>query len=122
MKWITAARGVRYREHGTRKHGVKPDRYYTIYFRRDGKQVFEKIGCSSEGWTLEKVIDELNQLKANYRTGAGPVTLKEKQAIEHDRKAEEARQSDILEKENVTFKVFFENDYLPIQKPHCLYD
>jgi len=78
MKWTTAARGVRYREHGTRKHGVKPDRYYTIYFRRDGKQVFEKIGWSSEGWTLEKVINELNQLKANYRTGAGPVTLKEK--------------------------------------------
>ena len=118
MKWITASRGVRYREHGTRKHGVKLDRYYTIYFRRDGKQVFEKIGWSSEGWTLEKVIDELNQLKANYRTGAGPVTLKEKQVIENDRKAEEMRQSDILEKDNITFKFFFENDYLPIQKTH----
>ena len=118
MKWITAARGVRYREHGTRKHGIKQDRYYTIYFRRDGKQVFEKIGWSSEGWTLEKVIDELNQLKANYRTGAGPVTLKEKQVIEHDRKAAETRQGEILEKENIMFKAFFENDYLPIQKMH----
>jgi integrase len=118
MKWITAARGVRYREHGTRKHGIKLDRYYTIYFRRDGKQVFEKIGWSSEGWTLEKVIDELNQLKANYRTGAGPVTLKEKQVIEHDRKAAETRQGEILEKENIMFKAFFENDYLPIQKMH----
>ena len=40
MKWITAARGVRYREHGTRKHGVKPDRYYTIYFRQGWKAGF----------------------------------------------------------------------------------
>ena len=118
MKWITAARGVRYREHGTRKHGIKPDRYYTIYFRRDGKQVFEKIGWASEGWTLEKVIDELHQLKANYRTGAGPVTLKEKRIIEQDRKADETRQGEILETENVTFKTYFENSYLPIQKTH----
>lgn len=118
MKWITAARGVRYREHGTRRHGIRPDRYYTIYFRRDGKQIFEKIGWTSEGWTLEKVIDELNLLKANYRTGAGPVTLKEKQIIEHDRKSAETRQTEILEKENITFKTFFENEYLPIQKTH----
>lgn len=118
MKWCTAARGVRYREHGTRKHGIRPDRYYTIYFRRDGKQVFEKIGWASEGWTLEKVIAELNQLKANYQTGAGPVTLKEKRVIEQDRKSAETRQNEIFEKENITFKTFFENDYLPIQKTH----
>jgi len=118
MKWITAARGVRYYEHKTRKHGIMPDRNYVVYFRRDRKPVYEKIGWASEGWTLEKVIAELNQLKANYRTGAGPVTLKEKRQNKQDVAAEAARQSEILETENVTFKTYFENSYLPIQKTH----
>ena len=89
MKWITASRGVRYYEHASRKHGIKPDRYYVIYFRRDGKQVGEKIGWASEGWTLDKVIQELNQLKANYQTGSGPVTLQEKRELEQVRKETE---------------------------------
>ena len=67
MKWITAARGVRYYEHKTRKHGIMPDRNYVVYFRRDGKPVYEKIGWASEGWTLEKALNELHQLKAIIR-------------------------------------------------------
>jgi len=118
MKWITAARGVRYYEHKTRKHGIMPDRNYVVYFRRGGKPVYEKMGWASEGWTLEKLLAELHQLKSNYRTGAGPVTLKEKRIIEQDRKSAETRQTEILEKENITFKTFFENEYLPIQKTH----
>jgi len=91
MKWITAARGVRFYEHKTQKHGIKPDRYYVIYFRRGGKPVYEKNGWASEGWTLEKVLDELHQLKANYRTGAGPVPLQEKREIEQARKETELK-------------------------------
>jgi len=115
MKWITAARGVRYYEHGTRKHGIKPDRYFTIYFRRNGKQVFEKIGWASEGWTLEKVIGELNQLKANYRTGSGPVTLLEKREIEQSRKENERINAVQLDHESNTFAGVFET-YLEQQK------
>ena len=108
MKWIKAARGVRYREHPERKHGLKPDRYYTIYFRRDGKQIGEKIGWASEGWTLEKVIQELNQLKANYQTGAGPVTLLEKRELEQVRKETERIQAEQVDKESMTFSSLFE--------------
>ena len=62
-----------------------------IYFRRGGKPVYEKNGWASEGWTLEKVLDELHQLKANYRTGAGPVPLQEKREIEQARKETELK-------------------------------
>lgn len=116
MKWITAARGVRYYEHATRKHGIKRDRFYVIYFRRNGKQVFEKIGWASEKWTLDKVVIELNKLKENYRTGAGPVTLKEKRTIEEASKKKKAAEQARLDAENINFRTFFNETYLPIQK------
>jgi len=108
MKWITAARGVRFYEHKTQKHGIKPDRYYVIYFRRGGKPVYEKIGWASEGWTLEKVLDELHQLKANYRTGDGPVTLQEKRELEQVRKENEQIKAEQFDKESMTFSSLFE--------------
>ena len=115
MKWITAARGVRYYEHKTRKHGIMPDRNYVVYFRRDGKPVYEKIGWASEGWTLEKVLDTLHELKANYRTGAGPVTLQEKREQEQARKEAERNKAERLDKESMTFSSLFEI-YLAQQK------
>jgi integrase len=39
--------GVRYREHSTRKHGLKPDRYFTIRYQRDGKRKEEGLGWAS---------------------------------------------------------------------------
>jgi hypothetical protein len=108
MKWVTAARGVRYYEHKTRKHGIMPDRNYVVYFRRDGKPVYEKIGWASEGWTLEKALNELHQLKANYRTGTGPVTLQEKRELEQVRKANEQIRAEQLDKESMTFSSLFE--------------
>ena len=108
MKWVTAARGVRYYEHKTRKHGIMPDRNYVVYFRRDGKPFFEKIGWASEGWTLEKVLDTLHELKANYRTGSGPSTLQEKREQEQARKEAERIKAEQLDKESMTFSSLFE--------------
>jgi len=115
MKWITAARGVRYYEHKTRKHGIRPDRYYTIYFRRGGKPVFEKLGWGSEGVTLEKAMSILNELKNNYRQGTGPSTLQEKRELEQARKENEQIKAEQIEKDSMTFSSLFEI-YLVQQK------
>ena len=115
MKWITAARGVRYYEHKTRKHGIMLDRNYVVYFRRAGKPVYEKIGWASEGWTLEKVLNTLHELKANYRTGTGPVTLQEKREQEQARKEAERIKTERFAKEGMTFSSLFEI-YLAHQK------
>jgi integrase len=85
-----------------------PDRNYVVYFRRDGKPVYEKIGWASEGWTLEKVLDTLHELKANYRTGAGPSTLQEKREQELARKEAERIKAEQLDKESMTFSSLFE--------------
>ena len=42
--WETVAPGIRCREHPERKHGVKPDRYFTLRFMSDGKRHEEALG------------------------------------------------------------------------------
>ena len=61
--WIKVERGIRYREHSTRKHGVprRPDRYYVIRLAVDGVMRQEAIGWESEGITLEKARLELGR-------------------------------------------------------------
>lgn len=82
----TKHKGVRYREHPTRKHGVRKDRYYYIRYKRDGKDVEEGLGWESEwkrsdpnaGSLEQEAINRLAELQKNKRTGTGPVTLREK--------------------------------------------
>jgi integrase len=85
-KWVTADRGIRYRQHPTRKHGVKFDRYFTLRFSARGHQVEEALGWSSDGWTIHLAKEELVRLKKAGRSGAGPMTLREEREV--NRRAE----------------------------------
>src|SRR5215831_16229447 len=87
--WITAAAGVRYRKHPIRKHGARLDRYFTLRFSTDGKQVEEALGWASEGLTVAKAQERLIELKRAQRPGQGPKTLRE--AAHASRKAEQER-------------------------------
>jgi integrase len=89
-KWVkTKFEGVRYREHATRKYGVRKDRYYSIRFRVDGKLVEEALGWETE-WKAshpkgadsleQEAIAKRAQLSKNKREGAGPRTMKEAKA------------------------------------------
>ena len=107
MAWKqTGAPGVRYREHPTRKHGVRKDRYFAIYFKVDGKRREQGLGWASEDWTLERAREELAKLKTAAKTGEGPVTLKEKRKI-----AEKARRK--AERQDMAFSAFWEEHYAP---------
>jgi Phage integrase, N-terminal SAM-like domain len=88
-KWITAAPGIRYRQHKSRKHGARLDRYFTLRFSVEGRQVEEALGWSSEGWTVARAQEELSRLRKAKRTGAGPTTLR--QEAEANRRAEQRR-------------------------------
>lgn len=81
FKWFTTKhKGLRYREHETRKHGVRKDRFYQYRMMTNGKRVQESFGWLSEGWTEEKCLVEIAKLKQARVTGEGPSTLKEKRA------------------------------------------
>jgi integrase len=83
-KWKTVAPGIRARDHPSRKHGVRPDRYFTLRFSVDGRQVEEKLGWASEGWTVTRAQEELGKLREAHRTGKGPATLNERRRFERE--------------------------------------
>lgn len=101
--------GVRYKEHPTRKHGIKHDRYFSIYYYINGKKREEGLGWASQGWTVQKAASELSKLKESHRLGQGPQTLKEKREIEYEKRAQK-------EKDSITFDTLFYEIYLPQQK------
>ena len=79
QKWKSSRYpGIRYREHPTRKHGLKPDRYFSIRHQKDGKRHEEGLGWASQGWTEARALEVLSELKKAQRIGEGSQTLKEK--------------------------------------------
>ncbi len=124
MKWIKSKKfqGVRYREHATRKNGVAPDRYFTIFYKLEGKMVQEALGWATESWeeningkkvkaswTEKRAAEELAELQKNQRLGTGPRTLKEKRIIH-------AKALAIQKAESLTLSEFWEEDYVHILK------
>jgi integrase len=106
-RYKTNSPGIFYRNHKTRKHGAKFDRYFIIRHSVDGKQTDEGVGWSSQGWTEKKVAEVLSELNRN-KTKGGPRTLKERKAAQ----ALEAMT-------DITVKAFWENDYINILKARC---
>jgi len=106
-KWHkTEFKGVRYRKHPTRKHGIKFDRYFTIRYQRDGKRKEEGLGWTSEEWTAEKAALQLAELKNAHTTGKGEVRLSEKRA-----KTKQLKKQKSIE--NITFAEIFDDKYYP---------
>ncbi|MFH0789224.1 MAG: site-specific integrase, partial [Pseudomonadota bacterium] len=110
MKWkyIEGVRGIRYREHPTRKHGIHPDRYFTICYQKDQVRVEEGFGWLSEGRTLKKAIKRLDELKEaakdpdvkNPDGTPKPTRLSEARQAEKERKEREVLEKARQEKEN----------------------
>lgn len=116
-KWIASGTsGVRYRQHETRKHGVKFDRYFSIRYRIEGKQKEEGLGWASAGWTEKKAAATLSELKTNKTTGMGPTSLTEKRQIERERRTKETKQKEEERKANITLAEIFSDHYLPVSK------
>ena len=106
-KWLsTKFPGVRYREHKTRNHGIRKDRYFAIRYQADGERKEEGVGWWSEGWTAEKAALLLSDLKNSYRQGKG-----EDRLFERRQKAKAEQEKQRLE--NITFKEVFEKNYFP---------
>ncbi|NDV27520.1 site-specific integrase [Desulfovibrio sp. JC010] len=105
-KQPTSFRGVRFRPHQTRRHGVRKDRDYFIRYTTAEKKVEESVGWSSEGMTAEKASIIRNELIQANKLGRGPRTLKE-------RRDQETRERAKQDRENVTFSDFFHNTYYP---------
>lgn len=108
--------GVRYREHPTRKHGIMPDRYYTLAYWWKGRTVSEAIGWASENWTPTKCFNLLAQLRHNQKIGQGPCTLAEMRELAESEKKAKRKEQAAEDRLNVPFKTFFDDIFLPEAK------
>lgn len=121
--------GVRIKEHPTKKRGLKPLRYFSIYYRvKDpsgkSKIVEEGLGWESEkpqrdkngndiGWTPQKAIKALLDLKEKHKLGESATTLRDlrKEAISKEDSRKRA-----AKKASMTFDTMFKDHYLPVAK------
>ena len=102
----TGVPGVLFREHKTRKHGVKKDRYFVIYYRFNAKNHQEAVGWGTDGWSAKKARDVLGELKRNQRRGEPPFTLREREKLLKEGESQK-------EREGMTVSGLFRKHYLP---------
>lgn len=103
-KWEkTKYPGVRYREHETRRHGVRLDRYYTITYKYNGKTKTEAVGWASEGVRGEDAAHVYGELKRNRSLGVFPQTLEQRREMAN----EELKERDAEKAKDVTVGEFW---------------
>lgn len=85
----TGRKGIFFKEHPSRKHGVKKDRLLILRFTIGGKTYLETFGWLSEGKTELDAENKLTEFRANHRKGSGPVCLADEREIERRATAEE---------------------------------
>jgi integrase len=115
-KWKSAGKGVRFREHETKKYKGQPDKYFTIRYKVDGKLVEEGLGWASAGWNLTKAVTEREKLRQANRTGEGPATLREKRGLAKEKRDAKAAEEKRLRRESLAFGELMEKHYLPWAK------
>ena len=114
-EWIKKEKGIRYRLHPTRKHGVKPDMYFVIRYTTDGKEKQEALGWASEGITLAKARVKLEEIREAKRSGKGAKTLAEQRAIAEAEHEAFIKKVDLERDQAITFGEFWLNTYWPSQ-------
>lgn len=115
-RWVKSKHpGIRYREHDTRRYGVgnKPDRYYTIFYKLDGKMVEEAVGWASQGMTEKKAAAMLAELHENHRRGTCPRTLKEKRERGAAERQEQEEQDKQDATDNLNLSAIFYDKFIP---------
>jgi len=116
LRWRKAAKGIRYREHATRKHGKRPDRYYALQYKLHGKVYNEAVGWASDGVTQDACEKLLVLLRDNWRSGAGPQTYAEMKETAVKQKAAQEALEAAEQGRMITVVDYFEQHFLPFAK------
>ena len=119
IKWFSEGKGIRYYKHPKRKHGKRPDRYYTIVYRLGGKVKTESLGWESENRVpgeslLKRAQRLLAMLRENWRTGEGAQTLAEMRQLNQLEREKKLAQEQMEARRLVPLDVFFEQEFKPV--------
>ncbi|TVQ96313.1 MAG: site-specific integrase [Desulfovibrionales bacterium] len=120
----TGHRGLEFKRHPSRKHGVKFDRYFRGRVQVEGKRKSIGLGWESEGVTETAAWLKLEAFRENMAKGAGPTTKAEERRAERDRVAREKAEvaaaaeaarleAEKAKRENVTVTEFWNAHYFP---------
>ena len=113
---ITNLPGARYREHPSRKHNGRADRYFTIRYKTGGKLKEEGLGWASEGLNAQKASLLRSELQKNNKTGDGPTSLAEKRTIAEKKTKDKQKAAEIEKTNGITFSTVFREQYYPHAK------
>ncbi|MBU0999060.1 site-specific integrase [Patescibacteria group bacterium] len=121
IKWIPLGKGIRYKEHPNRKHGIRPDRYFSVRYQVNGKSCESGLGWASEGWAKDKAVVERARLIEEAKAGHGVLTHRQvqikKAAIFEEQEEKTKNEAEKKRKKTLTVKEFFDQIYYPqIQK------
>lgn len=105
--------GVYFREHPTRKNGIRKDRYFIIRYTVNGKRHDEGFGWESCGFTEARAVAALLEIKENIKKGSGFFSLKEKAEQAAAEKEREKAAAAAAAAKNITFAELWENIYKP---------
>ena len=109
----TSYKGIRYREHISRKNGIKPDKYFFIRYRHNGKLREEGWGWESEGFSAKDAFIVREEIMRAIKTGEEIATLAERRS-DAERKRNERTKAEELDKlTNISFGQFFNETYAP---------
>ncbi|MBE1426729.1 integrase [Desulfomicrobium macestii] len=111
----TKYEGIRYREHPTRQHGVRKDRYYVLRQRVNGRRVEEALGWESQGFNLQKVREIQSALLLAAKTGSGPRTLAEMRAADEQARKREEENKEIERNKSISISDYWDT-YLAFAK------
>ena len=113
-KWFNSNfKNIQFKQHPTRKHGVKPDRYFRGSYQVSGIRKAINFGWESEGWAEADAYLKIEFFKKNAKTGIGPLSPKEEREIKVAEKAEAEKVAAEIKKSIITFKDFFHEIYFP---------
>lgn len=111
--WITVGRGIRYKEHPTRKHCQRLDRYWCIRYKLNGLSLTEAVGWWSEGASKPRCEEILSVLRQNWRSGQGPQTYKEMRQAELAAVKDQAETVERERKSAITLGQFWDDHVRP---------
>lgn len=114
----TTYRGIRYRESDTRRHGSRPDRYFFIRYKINGKSKEEGAGWASEGMTAQKASQIRAKLAENIRLGVKPQSLAEMRGMLQAAREQEVAEAEAASRAATSFNQFWEEHYLPSSRLH----
>lgn len=118
----TGEAGVFYREHATRKKGVRKDRQWVVIQKLGGVRRVSTLGWWYDGITLGDAINKAHEYKANFKNNKENPDKKPLPICKQDEDGAAAELADLIERQrkvdefkNVTFENYFIKTYIPLQ-------